>query len=49
MVIWTKPAKEDLKLIHDFIAADSLFYANKIIEDIIFRQSKLKNFQTQEE
>jgi addiction module RelE/StbE family toxin len=44
MVIWTKPAKEDLKLIHDFIAADSVFYANKVIEDIVFRTEQIEKF-----
>lgn len=44
MVIWTKPAKEDLKSIHDFIAADSVFYAEKVVEDIITRTEQLIEF-----
>jgi plasmid stabilization system protein ParE len=35
MVIWTQPAKVDLRNIHDFIAHDSKFYAKKTIQDII--------------
>lgn len=35
MVIWAKPAKVDLKSIHDFIATGSVFYAEKVVEDII--------------
>jgi plasmid stabilization system protein ParE len=37
MVIWTKPARDDLKSIYDFIAADSIFYAERVVEDIILR------------
>lgn len=35
MVIWTQPAKADLRNIHDFIARDSKFYAKKTTQDII--------------
>ena len=34
MVIWTKPAKVDLKHIHDFIAKDSKYYAKKVAQEI---------------
>lgn len=34
MVIWTAPAKADLKHIHDFIAQDSKHYAKKVAHDI---------------
>lgn len=44
MVIWSKPAKRDLRNIHDHIAADSKFYANKVVRDIIGRSEKLKDF-----
>ena len=30
MVIWSEPAKTDLRSIHDFIAHDSRHYANPI-------------------
>lgn len=35
MVIWSDPAKADLRAIHDFIAHDSKFYARKVLQDII--------------
>jgi hypothetical protein len=35
MVIWVKPAKTDLKAIHDFIASNSKYYAKKVIDDIV--------------
>jgi plasmid stabilization system protein ParE len=34
MVIWSEPAKADLRSIHDFIAHDSQYYAKKVTQDI---------------
>jgi len=34
MVIWSEPAKRDLRSIHDFIARDSQHYAKKVTQDI---------------
>jgi plasmid stabilization system protein ParE len=34
MVIWTEPAKADLRSIHDFIAHDSKHYAKKVTQEI---------------
>jgi len=34
MVIWSEPAKADLRSIHDFIAHDSRHYAKKVTRDI---------------
>lgn len=34
MVIWSQPAKADLRSIHDFIAHDSTHYAKKVVQDI---------------
>jgi len=34
MVIWSEPAKADLRSIHDFIAHDSTHYAKKVTQDI---------------
>ncbi|RMH12910.1 MAG: type II toxin-antitoxin system RelE/ParE family toxin [Gammaproteobacteria bacterium] len=34
MVIWSDPAKVDLRAIHDFIAHDSTHYAKKVTQDI---------------
>jgi plasmid stabilization system protein ParE len=33
-VIWSEPAKADLRAIHDFIALDSKYYAKKVVQDI---------------
>ena len=35
MVNWAKPAKLDLKQIHDYIARDSKFYAQKVSLEIV--------------
>lgn len=37
MVIWSEPAKADLRSIHDFIAHDSDYYAKKVTQDIASR------------
>lgn len=37
MVIWSEPAKTDLRAIHDFIAHDSPHYAKKVTQDITAR------------
>jgi toxin ParE1/3/4 len=34
MVIWTRPAKADLRSIYDYIARDSRFYAKRVVHDI---------------
>ena len=34
MVIWSDPARADLRSIHDFIAHDSKHYARKVAQDI---------------
>lgn len=41
MVIWSAPAKVDLRAIHDFIAHDSRFYARKVVQDIVERTDVL--------
>lgn len=33
-MIWSQPARADLRSIHDFIAHDSRFYAKKVVQDI---------------
>ena len=43
MVRWTSPAKRDLKRIYDYIAEDSVFYAKKVVEDIVSRSEILEN------
>lgn len=34
MVIWSLPAKADLRSIHNYIAKNSPFYAKKVVQDI---------------
>ncbi len=34
MVIWSQPAKADLRAIHDYIAHNSRYYAKKVTQDI---------------
>lgn len=36
MVIWSIPAKHDLKKIHDYIAEDSKYYALKVSKASMF-------------
>jgi len=44
MVIWSKPAKNDLRNIHDHIAFDSKFYAKKVVQGIIEKSESLNDF-----
>ncbi len=44
MVIWTKPARVDLKHIHDYIAEDSKHYAKKVAQDIRGKTDILNEF-----
>ncbi len=41
MVIWSDPAKADLRAIHDFIAQNSKFYAKKVLQDIVDKSGVL--------
>lgn len=44
MVKWTTPAKLDLKDIHDYIARDSKYYAQKVAQEIIEKSELLQQF-----
>jgi toxin ParE1/3/4 len=44
MVRWSKPAKADLKQIHDYIAKDSGFYARKVAQTIVEKTEELPPF-----
>ena len=44
MVKWSKPAKLDLKQIHDYIAKDSKFYAQKVSQEIVDKSEILNSF-----
>lgn len=41
MVIWSDPAKADLRSIHDVIAHDSTHYAKKVTQDIVAKSDVL--------
>lgn len=41
MVIWSDPAKADLRAIHDSIAHDSTYYAKKVAENIVAKTDGL--------
>ena len=44
MVRWTKPAKLDLKQIHDYIARDSRYYAERVSLEIVEKSEILNSF-----
>ncbi|HFD11986.1 MAG TPA: type II toxin-antitoxin system RelE/ParE family toxin [Crenotrichaceae bacterium] len=44
MVIWSEPAKADLRSIHDFIAHDSRHYAKKVTQEIREKTDILDDF-----
>jgi len=41
MVIWSNPAKNDLKKIYDYIASDSKYYAVKVSQEFIEKSEQL--------
>lgn len=41
VIIWSNPAREDLRLIHQYIAHDSNRYATLVIQDIIDKTQAL--------
>ena len=43
-VIWTQFAIEDLRLIHEYISNDSVFYADRFVDKKIARINQLENF-----
>ncbi|MHB8073180.1 type II toxin-antitoxin system RelE/ParE family toxin [Desulfosporosinus fructosivorans] len=44
MVRWSKPSKQDLRHIYDFIAKDSAHYAQQVITTIVEKVDKLNIF-----
>jgi toxin ParE1/3/4 len=44
VVRWTNPARLDLKQIHDFIARDSRYYAEKVSLEIVEKSAILNSF-----
>ncbi len=44
MVIWSIPARNDLKLIYDYIAKDSRYYATNVVENVVSKAENLDEF-----
>jgi len=44
VIIWSRPAREDLRLIHQYIAHDSNRYATRVIQDITDKVTTLPDF-----
>ena len=44
MVKWSIPAKNDLKQVHDYIAKDSKYYAQKVVQEIVAKTETLIDF-----
>ena len=44
MVIWSTPARNDLKQIYDYIAKDAKYYAKNVVEKIITKSENLNEF-----
>jgi len=44
MVIWSIPARNDLKQIYEYIAKDSKYYATNVVEHIVSKAENLNEF-----
>ncbi|MFN2267387.1 MAG: type II toxin-antitoxin system RelE/ParE family toxin [Desulfonatronovibrio sp.] len=44
MVRWSGPAKKDLRRIFDYIAEDSIYYANSVVQTIVDKSESLNAF-----
>jgi len=44
VVVWTRPARGDLRQVHDYIAKDSKYYAKKVTIEITEATKKLAEF-----
>ena len=44
MVRWSGPAKKDLRRIFDYIAQDSIYYANNVVQSIVDKSELLNSF-----
>jgi len=44
MVIWSIPARNDLKQIYEYIAKDSKYYATNVVENIFSKAENLGEF-----
>lgn len=43
VIVWSRPAREDLRLIHQYIAHDSKRYATRVVQDITDKVETLLN------
>lgn len=43
MIVWSVPARQDLRLIHQYIANDSKRYADRVIQDMVEKVEILSN------
>ncbi len=44
VIVWSLPARDDLKSIHDYIARDSKRYASRVVQDIRDKTKVLPDF-----
>ena len=44
MVIWSHPARDDLRQIFEYIAQDSVIYAKRVVKNIVETSMNLCNF-----
>jgi toxin ParE1/3/4 len=44
VILWSRPARDDLKAIHDYIARDSKHYARRVVRDIRNKTTTLSDF-----
>jgi len=44
MVIWSIPARNDLRQIYEYIAKDSRYYATNVVENIVSKAENLDEF-----
>lgn len=42
VIVWSRPARDDLRLIHQYIAHDSPHYATRVVQDIVGKVEGLK-------
>lgn len=43
-IVWTELALEDLKIVHTYIAQDSISYASRYIEKLLAKVKQLETF-----
>jgi len=46
MVIWSNPAKKDLQNIFEYVAQDSDYYAQKVVDSIVSKANTLEFLPT---